>query len=350
MNKEIAKLEDKKWKEFKIYDIFSPQRGKRQIESNRKNGNIPYFSASQNNNGLTDFISNPIFQIDRNAIIYSTFGDAYYVEKTFTTSDEITILTKKHLNKYNGLFLSNAINQNKSKYSFGRKAFSNKISKDKIMLPINDNLDPDYKYMEEYTKLVTKNKLEKYISYAKKQLKKTQYKKIEKLENKEWKEVQLNSLFKVYTGTDLIISKIKEGNIPIVSHSISNNGVSTYSNIIENRKLFNNKTTISLADRGNFFAFVQKEHFYIGTRVKALEAKFEKVNCYILKFICQLINNQAVRFSYGNNATSKTESIKIIVPITHKGEPDYDYMEQYIKNIIYKKLNNYLNYKRLTKK
>ncbi|PWE19940.1 restriction endonuclease subunit S [Aliarcobacter skirrowii] len=167
--KNIETLENKEWKEFKIYNIFSHQRGKRQIEANRKKGNIPYYSASQTNNGLTDFISNPTFKISTNAIIYSTFGDAYYVEKDFSTSDEITILTNSKLNKFNGLFISRSINQNKSKYSFGRKAFSNKIGKDKIMLPVNDKKEPDFEYMEQYMKNITYKKIKQYLDYLKKQ-------------------------------------------------------------------------------------------------------------------------------------------------------------------------------------
>ncbi|MCT7506092.1 restriction endonuclease subunit S [Aliarcobacter cryaerophilus] len=166
--KNIETLENKEWKEFKIYNIFSHQRGKRQIEANRKKGNIPYYSASQTNNGLTDFISNPTFKISTNAIIYSTFGDAYYVEKDFSTSDEITILTNSKLNKFNGLFISKSINQNKSKYSFGRKAFSNKIGKDKIMLPINDKKEPDFEYMEQYIKNLTFKKMKQYLDYLEK--------------------------------------------------------------------------------------------------------------------------------------------------------------------------------------
>lgn len=150
--KPLQKLEEKLWMEFRIYDIFSHKRGKRQTESSRRKGDIPYYSASQNNNGLTDFISNPTFIIKTNAIIYSTFGDAYYVNENFSSSDEITILTNSNINKYTGLFIVTCLNQNKSKYSFGRKAFSNKITKDKIMLPIDSLGNPDFEYMEQYIK------------------------------------------------------------------------------------------------------------------------------------------------------------------------------------------------------
>ena len=162
-------LDDRKWKEFEIYDIFNHIRGKRQIAENRKKGTIPYYSASKNQNGLTDLISNPAFTINTNAIIYTTFGDAYYVEKGFTCSDEITILTNKFLDKYNSLFLCACINQNHNKYCFGRKAFSNKIGRDKILIPISENGNPDYKYMGQYIKNIMYNQYKKYLSFLEKQ-------------------------------------------------------------------------------------------------------------------------------------------------------------------------------------
>ena len=99
-----------------------------------------------------------------------------------------------------------------------------------------------------------------------------------------------------------------------------------------------------MADRGNFWAFTQKTNFYIGTRVKALEAKFE-TNLFILNFICLSINKQAVKFSYGSNATAGTDKIKILLPTNNQGKPDYEYMENYIKKIEYDKLTKYLNLK-----
>lgn len=148
----------------------------------------------------------------------------------------------------------------------------------------------------------------------------------------QWKEFEIGDFFKVYTGGDLIINTVKEGHIPVVSHSMLNNGIATFSEKILGRKLFNSNTTISLADRGNFYAFVQHTDFYIGTRVKALEATFKNCNKTILKFICPLINAQAVRFSYGNNCCGKTDSLKIILPINHDEIPDWQFMEGYIKN------------------
>lgn len=161
--------QSKEWKVFEIDKVFSYiKRGKRHISKNRKIGKIPYYSASSDNNGITDFIANPVFLIDKISIVYSTFGDAYYSGNNYTASDEMNIFSNKKINKYNALFIVQALKQNKNKYSFARKAFTNKILKDKILLPITKAGEPDYEYMENYMKYLEQQKLKQYLEYIEK--------------------------------------------------------------------------------------------------------------------------------------------------------------------------------------
>lgn len=161
------------------------------------------------------------------------------------------------------------------------------------------------------------------------------------LQNKEWKLFEIGELFDVCTGGDIIISRITKGDIPVISHSLSNNGIADWTAEIQGLTLFDKNTTISLADRGNFHAYVQKRNFYIGTRVKALVSKFEWANQSVLSFICNTINKQSVRFSYGNNATSGVERIIIFLPSDSQGNPDYAFMEEYMKQMEQEKLEKY---------
>lgn len=154
-SKPCLKIHIDDWKSYIIKDIFKIIRGKRLIEDDREKGTIKYFSASEINNGLTDKISNPLF-VESDSLIYSTFGDCYYVDENFTASDEISILKNKNLNKYNGLFVSTVINKNKYKFTYGRKAFKNKFENETIKLPSKLNkkneYEPDWEYMENYIK------------------------------------------------------------------------------------------------------------------------------------------------------------------------------------------------------
>jgi hypothetical protein len=164
----VPELNINDWKDFIIGKLFKIKRGKRLIEEDRESGDVFYFSASQDNNGLTDKIANPLF-IESDSLIYSTFGDCYYVEGEFTASDEISILQNDNLNKNIGLFIATIINKNKYKYAYGRKAFQNKFVNESIKLPIKkdennryliDNYKeysdegyiPDWGFMENYIK------------------------------------------------------------------------------------------------------------------------------------------------------------------------------------------------------
>jgi hypothetical protein len=117
----------------------------------RESGDIKYFSASEVNNGMTDSVSNPLF-VENNALIYTIFGDCFFVEGEFTTSDDVNIFKHSKLNKYNGLFIATVINQNKYRYRFGRKAFLNKFENEIIKLPVDESGKPDWQFMEKYTK------------------------------------------------------------------------------------------------------------------------------------------------------------------------------------------------------
>lgn len=142
-------------KKFDINKLFLISRGLRHKSIDRMQGDIPYYSASKENNGLTDYISNPLFT-EKNAIIFTTFGDCYYVDKEFTASDEITILKNDNLNIFNSMYVCTILSQEQFRFSFGRKAFESRIKKLSIELPsiVNSTgeFEPDWIYMENYIK------------------------------------------------------------------------------------------------------------------------------------------------------------------------------------------------------
>ena len=50
------KLTDREWKAFHIGELFDYKRDQRQVAKNRLFGDVPYYSASDSNNGLTDMM------------------------------------------------------------------------------------------------------------------------------------------------------------------------------------------------------------------------------------------------------------------------------------------------------
>lgn len=141
-----------KFKDMKYLEIFNYyKRGKRLIESDRKGGKIAYISAKDSDNGIWGYIDNPLF-IEENAITYSTFGDAFYQEGGFTSSDEITIFKNDKMSIYSAIYIIAEMQKNRYKYSYKEKAFKNKWELDTINIPVDENENVNWKYMEDVIK------------------------------------------------------------------------------------------------------------------------------------------------------------------------------------------------------
>lgn len=139
---------------------------------NYKIGNIPYISTSSINNGLIDFVLLDKKSIsNKNTISIDPIkGKTFYHKYNFIgrgfSGASINLLYNKKLNEYIGLFLSTMIENTASKKSsYGYLFNSNRLKNGKILLPTTQQGDPDYEFMENYTKRLIYNKLLKYLEY-----------------------------------------------------------------------------------------------------------------------------------------------------------------------------------------
>lgn len=340
------------WGTFCISDLFEIElsKGDNQIDQLKK-GNIPLVSAGMSNNGIVGYVDSgdgKSQMFEESLITVDMFGKAFYHPYKFyaVSHGRINILIPlKKFEKEVLLFITAAINKStEGIFSYNRMCSQKRLSKININLPILEDGTIDY---EGITKTILKLKNNRVLKFKEKINRETlKFEKLSK-KNNNFKVYRLDELFNIYTGQDLIINKVEKGEIPVISHKSTDNGIATRSREIKNRKKFDHKRTISLADRGNFKAYVQKEDFYIGTRVKGLETKSD-IPYYSLIYIANSINMQSSKFSYGYNATSNIKDLKIVLP--SKGEkPDYEFMDLYIKNCILKKKENYINYIENTK-
>lgn len=332
----ILMLNSVNWKYFKLEDLFEISSGKRLKKMDHINGDIPYVSSTQYNNGVDEKIGNGYTHKNGISIgAYGGVGEAFYHPYKFWASDSVNVITPKdrHFNEYIGLFIVSIIKKEQYRYSYGRGLSCRRLTTTSIKLPIDSNGDPNWDFMEEYMKQLSKGNLDGFnLPKNDKRL---------KLDEREWDEFKLEDLFEIETGKDLIIKNIKIGDIPVISHSSVNNGVSIRSKFIKNRKLYNCAKSITLADRGTFYATVQAEDYYLGTRVKSLISKSDDSSIYSLIFISTIINQEKYRYNYGRNATHRLPETIIKLPIKPKSspdensEPDWKFMEDYIKGLPY---------------
>lgn len=184
-----------------------------------------------------------------------------------------------------------------------------------------------------------------------------------------YKDFIIGEMFEIATGRDLIIGNTVTGNVPLVSHQNTNNGIVKYINPVPDRRIFDHRKTIALADRGVFFATVQSQDFHIGTRVKALTLNGDIQPQEVLMFLAAAINKLQIQFTeYLVNATDKLPLLSIKLPVcvdangsiiiddnktfSKKGfTPDFVYMQKTISELEHEqmaKLERYLVTSELT--
>lgn len=172
----LKKRIDKKvdWNNFPIADVFDIKSGKRLTKADMKMGNTPFISAADNNNGVTNFISNSNESLDKNVLGVNYDGNggmviSFYHPYDCIFSDSVKRFHFKNTkdNKYAFLFAKVSILKQRDKYRYGYKFNETRMKKQQIMLPVDSNGEPDYKFMEDYMKYLEQKKLLEYLDYIK---------------------------------------------------------------------------------------------------------------------------------------------------------------------------------------
>ena len=167
---EIPVLNEKEWHEFPLDDVFTVGAGKRLETRNKIPGTRPFVGATDNGNGVTGFVGNDNVSKDNNVLGVNYNGApciAFYHPYECIFTDDVKRL---HLRNYKDnifvlLFFTSVFAQQRSKYSYGYKFNEQRMLRQKLMLPINDSGEPDYEYMEQYSKNMMLKKYKQYLAY-----------------------------------------------------------------------------------------------------------------------------------------------------------------------------------------
>lgn len=160
-----------KYKEFFIKDVFPIiQRGKRLTRENQIDGSVPYVSSSALNNGVDNFIGNASgvrkFSNCLSLANSGSVGSCFYEPFEFVASDHVTHLKNAEFSVYQYLFMATMLNRLSEKYNFNREINDPRISREKILLPIDEQGNPDFEYMDAFAKKLMLQKYQQYIDYV----------------------------------------------------------------------------------------------------------------------------------------------------------------------------------------
>ncbi|WP_298481065.1 N-6 DNA methylase [uncultured Maribacter sp.] len=186
-------------------------------------------------------------------------------------------------------------------------------------------METDYSKM---TKDYFANEVKKYQSFK---LFMNTDKNNEQVEYSNWKEFKLEDLFELKKGKRLTKANMLPGNTPFIGAIDSNNGLSTY---IGQEPIFEGNTiTVNYDGNGVAEAYYQPVPFWALDSVNVLYPKFD-LTPEIAMFIITIIRQEKFRFNYGRKwHLQRMKDSKIKLPAISKTKPDWEFMENYIKQL-----------------
>ena len=155
--------------------------------------------------------------------------------------------------------------------------------------------------------------------------------KMNKINTEKWREFKVDDIFECKTAKAM--NGTEEGIFPYITRSSLNNGFSGFVNDDDGEYKLNKKNCITIGAEG-IFAFYQNKDFISGVKIYTLRNEY--LNKYNALFIITILNEENYRYTYGRaRILEKIKNEEISLPITSQNLPDWQFMEDYIKQLHY---------------
>lgn len=157
---------------------------------------------------------------------------------------------------------------------------------------------------------------------------------MKQIDTKQWKEFIIKDLFTVKRPSARSQANYNDGDIPFVASGNFNNGVLKYLEPKKGEILdAGNCITVSPIDGSSFY---QEDDFLGrgGAGSSIILLYNPNLNLYNGYFIATVIRTVCRKYAYSDMANKDTIGAeKIILPVDETGNPDFSYMESYMKNL-----------------
>ncbi len=158
-----------------------------------------------------------------------------------------------------------------------------------------------------------------------------------------WKAFRINDIFEVNTGANVSKKNMSNGVLPRITATDTNNGVDSFTGYSSNKNFRVFENCVSISFLGSCFYQPYKASYDM--KIHNIIIKGRELNKYIALFIANQCKRTCSQVTYGNQMSSSDLQKQLIyLPSTPEGLPDYDYMEQYMREKERKLLNQYRSY------
>ena len=297
-----------------------------------EDGDTPRVTVSNYNNGITGYYAD---SDNKNYRTYENFISVSFLGTVFYQPEKVSLDMKVHclkpldyeLNVYSAGYIVSIIRKAISNFAYSDQLSSTVLAELEFALPATPDGLPDWDYMESYMKAV--------MEVSEKSLENLKRADDAKhlINISEWGEFRIDDIFDVIKGTRLTKADMKDGAIKFVGSSAMNNGET---HRIANNERLHPANTITVCYNGSVGeTFYQDEEFWASDDVNVLYPKFNMTKNTAM-FVCPIIRSVGKKYAFIDKW--KQEDMKnavIKLPINMEGDPDWQYMEDYMKRRLY---------------
>lgn len=321
------KIDTSTWKWFVIEDLFDKfETGKGHDTLLDDGEECFYLGAKKSDNGIMRKCAvNESMLQDGNCIVFicngaGSVGYANYMDRPFIATTDLVLGYADWLNEKTGLFVATVLCKERFKYSFGRK-WKTHLRDTQIKLPATPDGKPDWQWMESYIDSLHSKALTSANAVGNGF----------RLNTEDWREFLLADYFDIVPGKYHYPDEYEEGNTPYYSATNENNGIAQN---ISLKPDFSGNCIVT--GKIGCTAFYVPDDFCATSDVNIFKPKF-CMTPYIGLFVASVINlSENYKWAYGRQCrVGNSKKIRIKLPATPDGKPDWQWMESYIKSLPY---------------
>ena len=360
-------------KEFRIGDLFTSQNGNTDLKKEHINGRgYPVVSSGLENTGIIGLTDIDARILPRNTITVDMFGNVFFRDfeyKLVTHARVFSLIPKGYrMGVKKGLYVVSMLSWLSRVFSYNNMCSYKKIENMPLSLPVIESSDPnheytvndiDWQYMEDRIKELEEDRIRELDTY----LKVTNLddyeltdedKKVLSLSRKSspnengsletgrengalrFKKFNIGDLFDVINNPQLDKKNFifsERAKYPYFTRTENNNGIYGYVRYYDDDHLIPGN---SLAVGMISMQFHYMHHdFYAGQFTKTLIPRFGEFNENLAMYFIAILNNHSEYYqSYlVRHFKEKISETVVELPAASNGEPDFDYMERYIRAI-----------------
>ena len=335
----MSRIDSSSWKPFsvdRLFDVLKVRNKLSKANIGAEDG-IPVYSSESYNYGIAGYTSRQAdYVVSEDVPVYVVFGDhtrtMNVVQRNFSVMDNVKVLVPCFSGINRLMFVLASWHKAIPNLGYARHwSFAKNVD---VMLPSDKNGEPDWAFIDTFMDKVI-NQLKPYVQHV---LGIRQH--LSHIDSHTWRRYKIggdSGLFEIEFCKCDHVGALLNGNIPYVGAAKVNNGVQKF--VADEEP--------SLVTKGNCIVFIcngqgscgytlyEKDDF-IGTKdVKV--GRNEYLNELNGLFVVAALDKNRDIYGYGfieKRSLTAMEAEEVVLPAKANGEPDWDYMETYMRNVI----------------